>query len=87
MAAKLIFSRDKRLSEYQAHRPKTSVKLRSEASCPESKVAMTMRGDYAKRKKLYAPVDIPRGDVQRNQRRCPSTGRKKRGCQANKLMM
>ena len=44
----------------------------------------SFRGDYAKRKKLYAPVDIPRGDVQRNQRMCPSTGHKKRGCQANK---
>ena len=45
-----------------------------------------MGGDYAKRKKLYANLEIPRGDVQRNQRMCPPTVRKKKGIRINKQL-
>jgi len=33
-----------------------------------------------------ANLEIPRGDVQRNQRMCPQTGRKKKGYQINKQL-
>src|SRR5260221_8957886 len=38
----------------------------------------TNRVHYAKRKKSYANLESPKGDVQRNQRMCPLTGRKKK---------